>query len=69
MKAETSADSEVLDEQSVKTGNKPIPDEGALASVACSILMKILRAARLARLDLLQAVNYLATKYKMDVHM
>ena len=40
VKAETSADSDVGEEQSVATGKKPILDEGALASVACSLLMK-----------------------------
>ena len=37
-------------------------DEGKLASVACSLLMKVLWAARLARPDLLRAVNHLARK-------
>ena len=37
-------------------------DERALASVAYSLLMTVLWAARLARPDLLRAVNYLATK-------
>ena len=62
MKAETSAESEAFEEQSVSTNKKSIPDEGALASVACSLLMKILWAARLARPDLLRAVNHFATK-------
>ncbi|MFM7982989.1 MAG: hypothetical protein ACKPKO_27065, partial [Candidatus Fonsibacter sp.] len=35
---------------------------GTLASVACSLLMKVLWAARLARPDLLRALNHLATK-------
>ena len=37
-------------------------EEGHLASVACSLLMKVLWAARLARPDLLRAVIHLATK-------
>ena len=53
MKAGTSAESDAVEEQSVTTGKKkPILDEGALASVACSLLMKVLWAARLARPDL-----------------
>ena len=62
VKAETSADSEVVKKQSVATGKKPILDEGALASGACSLLTKVVWAARLARPDLLRAVNHLATK-------
>ena len=62
VKAETSVDSEVVEKQSVATGKKPILDEGVLASVACSIFMKILWSARLARPDLLPAVNHLATR-------
>ena len=52
MKAETYGDYEVVEKQSVATGNKPILDDGVLASVACSLLMKVLWAARLARPDL-----------------
>ena len=35
---------------------------GALASIACKILMKILYAARMCRYDLLKAVGSLASK-------
>ena len=52
VKAETSAESEVVEEQSVLTGKKPILDEAALASVACSLLMKVIWAARLTRPNL-----------------
>ncbi|MFM8489994.1 MAG: hypothetical protein ACKOCH_26950, partial [Bacteroidota bacterium] len=41
MKAEMSAVSSTDRQQSVATGRKPIPDQGALASVASSILMKV----------------------------
>ena len=61
-KAETSAGTEDVDEQLVSTNRGEIPDQGVLASVACSLLMKVLWAARLARPDLLRAVNHLATK-------
>ena len=61
VKAETSAESDEAEEQSVSTYRGSLPDEGALASVACSLLMKVLWAARLARPDLLRAVNHLAT--------
>ncbi|MFM7989056.1 MAG: hypothetical protein ACKPKO_58060, partial [Candidatus Fonsibacter sp.] len=37
-------------------------DVGTLASVACSLLMKVLWVARFSRPDLLRAVNHLATK-------
>ena len=61
-KAETSAGTEDVDEQLVSTNRGEIPDQGVLASVACSLLMKVLWAALLARPDLLRAVNHLATK-------
>ena len=61
-KAETSAEYTANDGKSVKTGGKQDVDEGALAYVACSLSMTVLWAARLARPDLLRAVNYLATK-------
>ena len=61
MKAETSAESDEAEEQSVSTDRRSFPDEGALTFVACSLLMKVLWAARLARPDLLRAVNHLAT--------
>ena len=61
-KAETLVESEVVGKQSVSTDKKPIPDEGVLASVACSLLTQVLWATRLARPDLLRAVNHLATK-------
>ena len=61
-KGETSVESTANDGKSVKTDGKQDADEGALASVACSFFMKVLWAARLARPDLLRAVNYLATK-------
>ena len=47
--------------KSVKADGNPVPDEGKLASVACSLLMKVLLAARLARPDFLRIVNHLAT--------
>ena len=62
VKAETSADSEVVETQSVATGKKPILDQGVLASFTCSLPMKFLSAARLARPHLLRAVNHLAAK-------
>ncbi len=62
VKAETSADSEAVEKQSVTTDKQPIPDEGVLASVACNLIMKVRWAAGLARPDLLRAVNRLATK-------
>ena len=37
-------------------------DRGTLADHACGILMKVLYAARVARFDLLRAVNSLASK-------
>ena len=61
-KTETSVGSTTNDGKSVQTDGKQDVDEGALASVACSLLMKVLWVARLARPDLLRAVNYLATK-------
>ena len=42
MTAGTSAESEAVEEQSVSTDKKSILDEGALASVACSMFMKVL---------------------------
>ena len=48
--------------KSAKVDRKSVLDEGKLASVACSLLMKVLWAARLARPDLLRAVNHLARK-------
>ena len=62
VKAETSAESDEAEDQSVSTDRILIPAEGALASVACSLLMKVLWAARLARPDFLRAVNHFATK-------
>ena len=61
-KTETSVGSTMNDGKSVSTDGKHDHDEGALASVACSLLMKVLWVARLARPDLPRAVNYLATK-------
>ena len=60
-KAETSAGTDDVEEQLVPTNRGNFPDQGVLASVACSLLMKVLWAARLARPDLLRAVNHLAT--------
>ena len=60
-KAETSAGTEDVEEQLVPTNRGEFPDQGALESVACSLLMKVLWAARLARPELLRAVNHLAT--------
>ena len=62
VKAETSSGSDDAEEQSVVTDRSAFPDQGVLASVACSIIMKVIWAARLARPDLLRAVNHLATK-------
>ena len=45
-----------------KADAKPVPDDGNFASVACSLLMQALWATRLARPDLLRAVNHVATK-------
>ena len=50
------------DGTSVSAGDANKQDLGQLASVARSILMKVLWAARLARSDLLRAVNHLAAK-------
>jgi hypothetical protein len=61
-KAETSAGTEDVEEQLVPTNRGGSPDQGVLASVACSLLMKVLWAALLARSDLLRAANHLATK-------
>ena len=61
-KAETSAGSDDVEEQSVETDRSDRPDQGVLASVACNILVKVLWAARLARPDLPRSVNHLATK-------
>ena len=49
MKAETSAGTSESRGRSAKADGKPEPDEGKLASVACSMFMKVLWAARLAR--------------------
>ena len=49
-------------DKSAKADGKKDIDEGVLASVGCSLLMKVLRAARLPRPDLVRVVNYLATK-------
>ena len=38
------------------------PDRGELASIAASVLMQVLFAARMARPDLLKAINYLARR-------
>ena len=57
VKAETYVDSEVVEKQSVATGKNPVFDEGVLASVACSLIMQVLWAARLSRPDLRRAVN------------
>ena len=54
VKAETSAESDDAEGQSVTTHRRSLPDKGALASVACSLLMKVIWAARLARPDLLK---------------
>ena len=62
MKAEKSATSSGAGGQEAKADDKPAPDEGIFASVACSLLMKVLWVARLARPDLLRAMNHLATK-------
>ena len=62
LKAETSAGSDDVEEQSVETDRRDLLDKGVLASFACSILMQVLWAARVARPDLLRAVNHLATK-------
>ena len=48
---------------SVKTGTFPTPaPRGELASIAASVLMQVLFAARMARPDLLKAINYLARR-------
>ncbi|MFM7985187.1 MAG: hypothetical protein ACKPKO_38305, partial [Candidatus Fonsibacter sp.] len=60
-KAETSAGDFDETEQSVSIDGGGLPDQGSLASVACSLLMKVIWAARLARPDLLRTVSYLAT--------
>ena len=57
----TSADTAKAD-QSADTDGDTIVDEGKLDSVACSLLMNVLWAARLARPDLSRAVTHLATK-------
>ena len=61
-KTQTSVGSTTNGGKSVPTDGAQENDEVALASVACSLLMKVLWAARLARPDLLRAVTYLATK-------
>ena len=70
-KAETSADSEAIEKQSGATGKKPIPDEGALASVACSLQMKVcFWAARLAYPDLFSSGQSPSNESNyMDVQM
>ncbi|MFM7981992.1 MAG: hypothetical protein ACKPKO_22005, partial [Candidatus Fonsibacter sp.] len=60
--AETSVADRDNGSESVSTDGGRIDDVGTLASVACSLLMKVLWVARLARPDLLRAVNHLATK-------
>ena len=49
-------------DKSAKADGTPNVDEGTLVSVACSLLMKVLWVASLARPDLLRAVSHLATK-------
>ena len=61
-KAETSAEDSDDGGESVSADDLSSKDVGALASVACSLLMIVLWAARLARPDLLRVVNHLATK-------
>ena len=43
-----------------RSGCKPVPAEGRLASVASKILMQVLYAARFARSDLIRCINGLA---------
>ena len=50
------------EDQSAGADEDPKVDEGKLASVPCSLLMKVLWAARLASPDRLRAVNHLVTK-------
>ena len=40
----------------------PAPDRGELATIAASVLMQVLFAARMARPDLLKAINDLARR-------
>ncbi|MFM7979691.1 MAG: hypothetical protein ACKPKO_10280, partial [Candidatus Fonsibacter sp.] len=62
-KVETSTmDSEHDGDESASADVSSDMDIGTLASVACSLLMKVLWAARSARPDLLRAVNHIATK-------
>ncbi|MFM7984085.1 MAG: hypothetical protein ACKPKO_32645, partial [Candidatus Fonsibacter sp.] len=60
-KAETSAAEHDDGSESVFTDDCHGDDVGSLALVACSLLMKVLWAARLGRPDLLRAVHHVAT--------
>ncbi|MFM7978316.1 MAG: hypothetical protein ACKPKO_03290, partial [Candidatus Fonsibacter sp.] len=62
-KVETSTEDPEHDgDESASVDGSSNQDVGTLASVACSLLMKVIWAARLARPDLLRVVNHLATK-------